>query len=123
MQVAAVLIVMWRFRRSDASDGLRFSTAAILAFILLGKVLSPQYLIWLFPFAAVLEGRTAPLVRKGFLLCCVTTAMIYPGPGFPLILDHHAGAVVLLNLRNALLIWLFCVLVRPETPDKARGWG
>jgi hypothetical protein len=111
MQVAAVLIVMWRFRRSDASDGLRFSTAAILAFILLGKVLSPQYLIWLFPFVSVLDGFTGNLARKLFLLSCLSTALIYPGPGFRLVLDHQAGAILLLSLRNALLLWLLQVLV------------
>jgi hypothetical protein len=111
LQAIALPVVMWRFWRSGMVDGLRFSAAAILAFIALGKVLSPQYLIWLFPFVAALEGRTGILARKIFLLCCVTTALIYPGPGFALILDHHAGAILLLNLRNALLIWLLVTLL------------
>ena len=62
-------MVMWAFRRSGMADGLRFSAAAVLAFIVFGKVLSPQYLIWLFPFMAVLDGRTGSVARKIFLLC------------------------------------------------------
>ena len=64
------------------AEGPRYSAAAVLAFIVFGKVLSPQYLIWLFPFLAVLDGRTGSLARKIFLLACLTTAMFYPGPGF-----------------------------------------
>jgi hypothetical protein len=110
-QVAAVLVVMWQFGRSSMTEGLRFSAAGVLAFIVFGKVLSPQYVIWLFPFVAVLEGETGGLVRKIFLLACLTTALIYPGPGFPMVLDHRAGAILLLNLRNALLVWTFVVLI------------
>src|SRR5271166_442722 len=35
---------------------------------------------------------------------------IYPGPGFGMGLEHQAGAILLLNLRNLLLVWLFLVL-------------
>jgi hypothetical protein len=114
IQAITVSVVMWKFYRSGLTDGLRFSAAAILAFITFGKVLSPQYLIWLFPFLAVLEGRSGILARRIFLLCCLTTALIYPGPGFPLLLNHQAGAILFLNLRNVLLIWLFGMLLGLE---------
>jgi hypothetical protein len=111
LQAAALLVVMWCFRRSGMTDGLRFSAAAVLAFIVFGKVLSPQYLIWLFPFMAVLDGRTGSVARKIFLLACLTTAMFYPGPGFAMTLDHQAGSILLLNLRNLLLLWLLAILL------------
>ena len=56
VQATALLVVMWAYRQSGMADGLRFSAAAVLAFIVFGKVLSPQYMIWLFPFMAVLGG-------------------------------------------------------------------
>ena len=102
---------MWAFRRSGMAEGVRFSAAAVLAFIVFGKVLSPQYMIWLFPFVAVLGGRTGSVARKIFLMVCVTTAMIYPGPGFSMVLHHQAGAILLLNLRNGLLLWLLAMLI------------
>jgi hypothetical protein len=111
LQAAALLLVMGRFWWSGMTEGIRYSAAAVLAFILTGKVLSPQFLIWLFPFLAVLNGRTAGLARQIFLLCCLTTMLIYPGPGFPMILEHRAGAILLLNLRNVLLVWLLVVLL------------
>lgn len=108
---ATQLLVVWRFWRTGMADGMRYSAAAILAFIVAGKVLSPQYLIWLLPFLAVLDGPTGRLSRRIFLLCCLTTTLIYPGPGFAMILDHQAGAILLLNVRNALLFWLLVVLL------------
>ncbi len=110
IQVATLLLVMVQFRRSGMTEGMRYSAAAVLAFIITGKVLSPQYLIWLFPFLVVLDGRIGRLARQIFLLACITTAMLYPGPGFVMVLDHQAGAILLLNLRNGLLIWLLGVL-------------
>jgi hypothetical protein len=110
LQVATLLLVMVQFWRSGMTEGMRYSAAAVLAFISTGKVLSPQYLIWLFPFSAVLDGRIGRLARQIFLLACLTTAMLYPGPGFVMVLDHQAGAILLLNLRNGLLIWLLGLL-------------
>jgi Glycosyltransferase family 87 len=111
IQSAALLLVVGRFWRSSMSEGIRYAAAAVLAFIITGKVLSPQYLIWLFPFLAVLAGPTGRLARQIFLLGCLTTTLIYPGPGFPGILDHQAGAILLLNLRNVLLVWLLAILL------------
>jgi hypothetical protein len=111
LQAVALLVVMWSFRRSGMADGPRFSAAAVLAFIVFGKVLSPQYLIWLFPFMAVLDGCTGSVARKIFLLACLTTALFYPGPGFAMALEHQAGAIVLLNLRNTLLLLILAALL------------
>jgi hypothetical protein len=123
LQAGALLLVVWWFWRSGMTEEKRYSAAAIAAFIIAGKVLSPQYLIWLLPFLAVLDGPTGRLARPIFLLCCLTTTMIYPGPGFPLMLDHQLGAILLLNLRNALFVWLLAVLLYgPEGPgDPAPG--
>jgi hypothetical protein len=111
LQAAALLLVMGRFWRSGMTEGMRYSAAAVLAFIVSGKVLSPQYLIWPLPFLAVLGGRTGRLARLIFLLCCITTVLIYPGPGFPQILEHRPGAILMLNLRNLLLFGLLALLL------------
>jgi Glycosyltransferase family 87 len=110
IQAATILLVLFQFRRSGMNDGLRFSAAAITAFIVTGKVLSPQYLIWLFPFLVVLGGWTGSRARWLFLFCCLMTALIYPGPGFLHVLDHQASAILLLNGRNVLLVALLALL-------------
>jgi len=121
LQAGTLLLVMGRFWWTGMKEGIRYSAAAVLAFIITGKVLSPQYLIWLFPFLAVLEGRTGRLARRVFLLGCGATALIYPGPGFVMVLAHQAGAILLLNLRNALLVSLLGVLLFGPPAEEARG--
>ena len=64
-QVAAVVLV-WvslRARRRDPERLVRYAAAALVAFVALGKVLSPQFLIWLLPLVPLVRGRrgVAPL--------------------------------------------------------------
>ena len=108
IQLATLAAVVWIFSRRFRDDGLRASGAAILAFIVTGKVFSPQYLIWLLPFVAVLDG---PLGRRAFWLFaagCGATLIApaltawYPRTGLPVILAY--------NLKNALFLMLLGLL-------------
>ena len=78
IQAAALLLVLWRARLSSAEDWPRFAAAILLAFIVTGKVLSPQYLIWILPFLAVMEGATGRRTRAIFLAGCLVTAFVFP---------------------------------------------
>ena len=102
---------MIRFQRRGMAEGVRYAGAAILASLVTAKVLSPQYLVWMFPFIVALGGWTGSRARWLFLFVCLTTALIYPGPGFVQILDHQAIAISLLNLRNFLLLALLALLM------------
>jgi Glycosyltransferase family 87 len=56
----ACLVALWTaFARGrvDADRFVRFSAACVCAFIAFGKVLSPQYLIWLVPLVPLVRGR------------------------------------------------------------------
>jgi hypothetical protein len=111
LQAAALLVVMWRFYRSGMGSGVQYCGAAVLAFVITGKVLSPQFLIWLFPFITLLDGA---LWRKGrwiFLACCLTSTMIFPWL-FVELLNFAPIAVGVLNLRNLLLLYLLFLLLR-----------
>jgi hypothetical protein len=117
-QGAALLLVIWRFWRSGLRDPLQHVAAAVLAFVVGGKVLSPQYLIWLTPFIVVLRGRTGRTARFVFLLSCVATTLVYPW-GVWHLLAFEPGAVALLNFRNGLLLTLFGLLLfRLDAPVK-----
>jgi hypothetical protein len=111
IQAAALLFVLVGFWRSGMADGVRYSGAAILASLVSAKVLSPQYLVWLFPFIAMVGGWTGSRARWLFLFICATTSLIYPGPAFAQLLDHQGVAIFLLNLRNALLLALLALLL------------
>jgi hypothetical protein len=111
VQMAALVAVLVQFWRTGALEGIRFSGAAVLAYLTLGKVLSPQYLIWLFPFLVAIGGWTGSRARWLFLFCCLITSLIYPGPGFAQILDHQGLAIAVLNLRNLLLLAVLALLL------------
>src|SRR5205823_10420508 len=73
LQVGALLAVWWLFARGPGGreELVRASAAAVCAFVALGKVLSPQYLIWLIPLVPLVGvtggvGRSpAPPPRHG----------------------------------------------------------
>jgi hypothetical protein len=110
IQGASLMLVLWRFWRSSMRDGLRYAAAAVLVLVVTGKVLSPQYVIWLFPFMAVLEGRTGAVARPLFLVCCLATTATYPW-SFKALLSFDPWAIGLLNLRNFLLVGLLALLL------------
>ncbi len=118
LQAAALLLVMIQFRRRGLTDGLRYAGAAVLASLVTAKVLSPQYLVWVFPFIVVLGGWSGSRARWLFLFICLITALIYPGPAFAQILDQQGPAIFLLNLRNLLILALLAlVLFGPRAED------
>jgi uncharacterized membrane protein len=95
--------------------------ATVTLVLVADKVFSPQYLVWLLPFGALLPRRaTIPLVVASFL-----TLLVYP-IGYPDLMHLHPTLVVLLLLRNlllvALLLWSL-VALRPRhspLPDTDR---
>ncbi|MDB5348997.1 MAG: putative rane protein [Planctomycetota bacterium] len=115
IQAAALLLVLWRARRSGPEEWPRYGAAVLLAFIVTGKVLSPQYLIWPMPFLAVMEGQIGRRARAIFLACCLTTALVFPWAQYGMT-RLHPLALVLLNARNGLLVLLLIVLLGPARP-------
>lgn len=79
------------------------SLLAVLAFVAFGKVLSPQYLVWLVPFAALAWAWGARLPALLTLLAAVVTQLEFPSRYFALLVgDETAFAIV--AVRNALLV-------------------
>jgi hypothetical protein len=127
-------IVASRFlalRRSGASLAspvfalLLLSTILLLAFMLTGKVFSPQYLLWIAPLLAVMRGVRRDMDRLFFVFLAAAglTQVIYP-----LFYDQlgsmYPAMILLLNLRNALLvavlaglIWRLPALLQPEADN------
>ena len=84
--------------------------AALLAFVTLGKVFSPQYVIWLAPFAAlawVWRQRAVALLTAAAI---VLTHVEFPSRYFDLI-NVQSDVVWIVGVRNALLLAAFAVLV------------
>jgi hypothetical protein len=111
LQVAALVLVLWRFRRTGMADGLRYAGATILAVVVTAKVLSPQFMIWLIPFMVVLRGETGDRARRIFLLACVVTTVLYPIGFLAAVLGGYLLGILLLNYRNLSLLVLLWLLL------------
>lgn len=105
LQGLALLFVAWRICRLKNIDVMRMSAAAVLVCVIAGKAFSPQYMIWLLPFAAVSSDR---LARSLFLLASVLTTTVFPWRFLELV-TLQPVAIALLTARNALLIALLVV--------------
>ena len=125
---AGVLVWIWAAfarGRGDAEALVRSTAAALCAFIAFGKVLSPQFMVWLIPIVPLVRGRRGlgASALLGFAL--VLTQIWFPFRYFRLSLDFEAGLSWLLLTRDLVLVALVAVLVvtlrrttatRPESP-------
>jgi Glycosyltransferase family 87 len=120
--VAAVVLVWFVASRAQPGgpgvlDGLA-PVAAIVAFLVLTPLLSPQFLAWLLPFAAIAAVHGEQLVTGlTFVAVGLSVALLALLPEL-----IHGGTLALfvLGLRNALLIALLAVAVTRLV--RAPGW-
>jgi hypothetical protein len=100
LALAAALVASVVLARRDL---LRASFAATLAFVALGKVLSPQYVCWLLPFAAVLFARGDRLAPALVAAAALLTQAWFPRRYFDVV-DQDAWAVAAVAVRDLLLL-------------------
>jgi len=119
IQLLAVAAVWAEFARGPATRArlLTYSAAAVCAFVAFGKVLSPQYLLWLIPLVPLAAGRRrAPAVAL-LTLACVLTQIWFPLRYWSYVYTFHLAGVVL--ARNLVLVALYALLAWPTA--RARG--
>jgi hypothetical protein len=90
--------------------------AVLLVVILTNKVLSPQYMVWLIPLAALRPMREAVLLALIGGLTLVIFLL-----NWPQLLALDAGMIVLLNVRNLLLLILLVWLALRILPVARQG--
>jgi uncharacterized membrane protein len=124
---AAALVWIWAsFARgaATASTFVRAAAAAVCVFVAFGKVLSPQFLIWLIPVVPLVRGRRG-LWASGLLLAAlVLTQVWFPFRYFRLALGFETGLSYVLLARDLVLVVLALLLAtslrrdatRPESP-------
>ena len=108
LAVSAYSSFRWSSPGMDAQLFVELISAALLLFMLAYRVLSPQYLAWLLPFAALLTRGKLALV----LAACVLTSYIFP-LAYQELLALDPGLIIALAMRNILLLGLFAWLVAP----------
>jgi hypothetical protein len=107
----AVLIAVWAaaWRRPD--DLPRFAAAATAAFIAFGKVLSPQFLVWLVPLVPLVRGRRGVAATAMLVAALVLTQAWFPRHYWDYVFEGDLAWVVL--ARDLVLVALVAVLALP----------
>ena len=120
MQVCAVVVCWLEFANGPATRTrlLTYSAAAVCAFVAFGKVLSPQYLLWLIPLVPLVAGGRRLPALVLLTLACVLTQIWFPLRYFAYVNSFHLAGVVL--ARDLVLVALFAVLAWPVTQEPAR---
>jgi hypothetical protein len=112
---AAALVATWLlFARGPATPSrlLLASAAALVAFVSLGKVLSPQFLIWLIPLIPLVAGRRGLAAAMLLAAALVLTQLWFPYRYWDLALEFGTLESWLVLVRDLVLVGLFALLVR-----------
>jgi len=114
---AAALVVTWVwFARGPATRErlVRASAASVCAFVAFGKVLSPQFLIWLVPLVPLVWGRRGLLASALLAAALVLTQLWFPFRYWDLALHFGTFPSWLVLIRDLVLVALFAVLIVPR---------
>jgi hypothetical protein len=123
-----VLGWIWASFARGHGDGealVRSTAATLCAFVALGKVLSPQFLIWLIPIVPLVRGRRGLWASGLLATALVSTQVWFPFRYFRLALGFEAGLSWVLLARDLALVALTVLLAftlrrraatRPESP-------
>lgn len=96
----------------------RFSAASVVAFVALGKVLSPQFLIWLIPLVPLVRGRRGLAASSLLGLALLLTQLWFPIRYWDLALSFAAFPSWLVLARDLTLVALLAVLLAPMGPER-----
>ena len=113
---AVALIATWTlFARGPATrDRLVLASgASLVAFVALGKVLSPQFLIWLIPIFPLVRGRRGLAASAVLAAALVLTQLWFPYRYWQLALHFGALQSWLVLARDLVLVGLLFVLMLP----------
>jgi uncharacterized membrane protein len=113
--LVAVLLLLWlaAARGPATPDRLvRYTAASLAAFVALGKVLSPQFLIWLIPVVPLVRGRRGVAASALLGLALLLTQVWFPIRYFDLVALDQVPSWVLL-VRDLVLLALLAVLSAP----------
>ncbi len=119
---ALAIVGLWiAFLRGpiDRERLLRYSAACVCAFVALGKVLSPQFLLWLVPLVPLVRGR-----RGIAATALLTAALLLTQAWFPWRYWRYAERFDLAGVvlaRNLALVALLLVLAWPAARPAPSG--
>lgn len=123
--VAALGFVWVKFERGDSYEAARFvryAAAATVAFVTFGKVLSPQFLVWLLAIVVLVPGVRGAIAIILLLVACLLTRGWFPHGYWDLVKQFDPTASWLVLARDLVLVAVFAVLVvRLRAREPATG--
>jgi glycosyl transferase family 87 len=121
LQLAAIVWVwIWFWRGpADRERLVRGTAAGVVAFVALGKVLSPQFLIWLVPLVPLVRGRRGLAAGTLLGVALVLTQLWFPYRYWDLALHFSAFPSWLVLARDLVLVALYAVLIWPDRGEPA----
>lgn len=111
------LVALWiGFARgpADRERLVRTCAACVCAFVAFGKVLSPQYLVWLLPLVPLLRGRRGAIAGTLLVLSMLLTQLWFPYRYLDLVYRFDARASWLVLARDLALLALLATLAWPQ---------
>jgi hypothetical protein len=128
--LVAGLCALWaalaRSRGDLHEDLLRYSAATVAAALVLGTVLSPQYLSWLIPLVPLVGGQSGAAASLCFVAAAVLTRVWYPDGYFDSQDELEVAPGAILFTRNLALVAMTLDLILPAgwpipSPPAGRG--
>jgi uncharacterized membrane protein len=100
----------------------RYAAASVTAFVAFGKVLSPQFMIWLIPLVPLVRGRRGLVASALLAVALLLTQFWFPIRYWDLALHLKAFPSWAVVARDLVLLALLAVLlVRGPEPAPARS--
>jgi hypothetical protein len=112
------LLAMFAARRPEPRSLVLASLAAVTAFVVLGKVLSPQFLIWILPLGALAFAWRMHALAATVAAAAVLTQLEFPARYFDLV-AREPLPLALVTLRNAALLAVVALSLRALTSAQA----
>jgi hypothetical protein len=95
----------------------RYAAASVTAFVAFGKVLSPQFMIWLIPLVPLVRGRRGLAASALLGLALLLTQLWFPIRYWRLVFNLDAGLWFVVLARDLVLVALLAVLVWPGSRE------
>ena len=114
LQIAVLVYVWWRFARRTSVVGADFAEACAAALVVLvafGKVLSPQFLVWLLAAIGLVAGRRSWPALALLVAACGLTRGWFPDRYWRLVFHFDELASWLVLARDLCLVALLVLLV------------
>jgi hypothetical protein len=117
LAVVVIVLALWvaAWRGPDASGArlVRDCAAVVAAQLALGRVLSPQFVLWLVPLVPLVAGRRGRVATALLALALVATQLWFPDLYRDYVNERGAAETTYLLGRNALLLAVLVVLAAP----------